>query len=355
MGPMNVSMTMCRRLAPVAIAIVLALPGRAAGDTLSDLANAELHLPTVCPAGATLGIYGSDLNGFVVGSMLETGEWQSGDLEIVERERLDDILAEHALAPFLDPATTPAADGLLAAKFLVLVEADITVLPMDLSVSMVRVDTQEVLYEHSSVVTEADGMAGLEARVAQIAAEIASLAVANNYACSRIGSLTYEASVSGNDWEWSVSGYVDVLIRESDTSPGSLEALVRHVPATNEVSGLLLSATDAAFPAVPALGVTPVPDSATTPPTAYAIQFQAPAAPAPNHTLVFAEPPNPVFNTGRENAVDFPSMAAIALGHWMNRDGNSSLQLTAAVTGDAPVTWTVPTGQGAMTLTWVLP
>ncbi len=70
---------------------------------------------------------------------------------------------------------------------------------------------------------------------------------------------------------------------------------------------------------------------------------------------MFDEPPNPVFNTGRQNEQRFPNMGAVALGQWMRRNGNPALQLTAPVTGNTPDSWSLPVGQGTMTLTWVLP
>ena len=130
--------------------------GSAHADDLLDLVNAELHLPTVCPGNATVGIYGS-LSGFLITKMGQTNEQQNGDISLVEREQLDVILAEYALAPYLDPATAPSGDGLLMAKFIVLAEADLSGgPPLDVSVSVARTDTQEIVYEHSSVVTEAE-------------------------------------------------------------------------------------------------------------------------------------------------------------------------------------------------------
>ncbi len=71
--------------------------------------------------------------------------------------------------------------------------------------------------------------------------------------------------------------------------------------------------------------------------------------------LVFDEIPNPVLTTGQQNTLEFPNMAAITLGQRMRRDGGLGLQRNAQVTGTTPVSWTVPAGQGMMTLTWVLP
>lgn len=343
---------MRRHLTPwlVLVAVIVPVGGIARADTLRDLANAELHLPTVCPADPTVGIYGS-VAGALITHVFQTSAQQGGEVVLVERARLEDVLAEHALAPFLDPTTAPAADGLLMAKFLVLAEADFSSLPADLSVSMVRTDTQDVVYQHSSVVTAADGLHGLEVRLAGIAQELASIAAGSNYACPRVGSLSYTAEFSGPGWRWDVAGYFDVVIT------GSQQALIRHVPVTSQVSGLLVSAADAPFPSVPALTATPQTAAADPQglPISYRIQFLNPGAPAPNHTLVFDEPPNPVFNTGRQNELEFVNVAAVALGQWMRRDGNPSLQLDARVTGATPITWSVPTGQGAMTLTWTLP
>lgn len=333
----------------VLAAVIVPASGIARANTLQNLANAELHLPTVCSAGPTLGIYGS-VAGALITHVFQASEQQGGDVVVVERARLEDILAEHALAPFLDPTTAPATGGLLMAKFLVLAEADVSSLPADLSVSMVRTDTQEVVYEHSSVVTAADGVDGLETRLAGIAQALASIAAAGNYACPRVGSLSYAAEFSGTGWRWDVTGYFDVVIT------GNQQALVRHVPVTSQVSGLLVSASDAPFPSVPALAATPQhnPADPQGPPVSYRIQFTKPGAPAPNHTLVFNEPPNPVHTTGRQNELEFVSVAAVALGQWMRRDGHASLQLDARVTGATPITWSVPTGQGAMALTWTL-
>ena len=107
-----------------AISLMLSAGGAHADDLL-DLANAELHMPTLCPGNATVGIYGSLADVLITG-MFQTNEQQDGDISLVERARLDDVLAEHALAPYLDPATAPAVDGLLMAKFIVLAEADLS-------------------------------------------------------------------------------------------------------------------------------------------------------------------------------------------------------------------------------------
>ena len=141
----------------LAVSLILSA-GSAHADDLLDLANAELHMPTVCPANATVGIYGS-LTGLLTTEIFQTAEQQNGDISLVERAALDAILAEYALAPYLDPATAATGDGLLMAKFIVLAEADLSSLPADLSVSVVRTDTQEIVYEHSSVVTESEGLA----------------------------------------------------------------------------------------------------------------------------------------------------------------------------------------------------
>jgi len=325
--------------------------GSANADDLLDLANAELHMSTVCPANATIGIYGS-LSGMLITEIFQTGEQQNGDITLVEREALDAVLAEYALAPCLDPATVPTGDGLLMAKFIVVAEADLSSLPADLSVSVARTDTQEIVYEHSSVITEAEGLAGLEATVNEIAQAIASIAANGNYPCPRVGSLSYTAAMSGNNWGWDVSGYFDVVILASGSSSADYEAIVRHVPTNSQVSGLLLSATDTQFPALPAMNANP---QGPSEPTAYLIQFPNLGAVGSRHLLVFEETPNPVLTTGQQNELQFPNMAAVALGQWMRRDGAPSLQLTAQVTGATPITWTVPAGQGMMTLTWALP
>ena len=339
----------------IAVSLMLSA-GSARADDLLDLANAELHMPTVCPANATVGIYGS-LTGMLTTEIFQTAERASGDISLVERAALDAILAEYALAPYLDPATAATGDGLLMAKYLVLAEADLSSLPADLSVSVVRTDTQEVVYEHSSVVTEAEGLAGLNATMSDIAQAIASIAANGNYACPRVGSLSYTADMSGNDWGWDVSGYFDVVLVSSGASAVDYEAIVRHVPTSSQVSGLLLSATDTQFPALPAMTATAVSDPADPQgqPAAYLIQFSNPGAVGSQHLLVFEETPNPVLATGQQNELRFPNMAAVALGQWMRRDGAPSLQLNAQVTGATPVTWTVPAGQGMMTLTWALP
>lgn len=323
--------------------------GGAHADDLLDLANAELHLPTVCPSNATVGIYGP-LTDLLISEVWQTNEQQNGDVSLVERARLDDVLAEQALAPYLDPATAPATDGLLFAEFVVLGEADLSGFPIDLSVRMARSDTQAIVYERSWVVTESDGFAGLEAAINEAAQAIASIAASGDYACPRIGSLTYTADMSGNEWSWNLAGYFDVIIRDSGDSPGDHVAIIRHVPTNNQVSGLLLSATDTAFPALPVMNATPQSD-----PAAYLIQFPNLGAVGPKHLLVFDEGPNPVLTTGKQNELEFPNMAAVALGQWMRRDGGPSLQLNAQVTGPTPISWTIPAGQGTMTLTWVLP
>ncbi len=341
--------------------------GGAHADDLLDLANAELHLPTVCPSNATVGIYGS-LTDLLITEMWQTNERQNGDISLVERARLDDILAEHALAPYLDPATAPAADGLLFAEFVVLAEADLSGFPIDLSVRMARSDTQAIVYERSWVVTESDGFAGLEAAINEAAQDIASIAASGDYACPRIGSLTYTADMSGNEWSWNISGYFDVIIRDPGNSSGDHVAIIRHVPTNNQVSGLLLTATGAAFPTLPAMNATPQFDTAESAgsgddvdpqgqsmPTGYLIQFPSLGAVGPKHLLVFAEGANPILATGKQNELEFPNMAAVALGQWMRRDGGPSLQLNARVTGSAPISWTIPAGQGTLTLTWVLP
>ena len=139
---------------------LMLLASSAHADDLLDLVNAELHLATVCPSNATVGIYGS-LAGFLTNEMFQTDEQQNGDISLVERAQLDALLAEYALAPYLDPATASSGDGLLMAKFIVLAEADLSgSLPVDISVSVARTDTQEAVYEHSSVITEAEGFAG---------------------------------------------------------------------------------------------------------------------------------------------------------------------------------------------------
>ena len=327
--------------------------GSARADDLLDLANAELHMPTVCPANATVGIYGS-LTGMLTTEMFLTGKQQNGDIALVEREALDAILAEYALAPYLDPATAATGDGLLMAKFIVLAEADLSSLPADLSVSVVRTDTQEIVYEHSSVITGSEGLAGLNTAMSEIAQAIASIAANGNYACPRVGSLSYTVAMSGSGWGWDIAGYFDVVIVNVVSSSADHEAIVRHVPTNSQVSGLLLSATDAQFPALPAMTATAVFDPADQP-TAYLIQFSNPGAVGSKHLLVFEETPNPVLNTGQQNELEFSNMAAVALGQWMRRDGGPSLQLNAQVTGATPISWTVPAGQGMMTLTWALP
>jgi len=327
-----------------AVSLVLSA-GSAQADDLLDLANAELHLATVCPGNATVGIYGS-LADMLITEMFQTDEQQNGDISLVERAQLDAVLAEYALAPYLDPATASTGEGLLMAKFIVLAEADLSGgLPVDVSVSVARTDSQEIVYEHSAVITEADGLAGLEATVNQVAQAIASLAASGNYACPRVGSLSYTADMSGNDWSWNVSGYFDVLIRDE-------EAIIRHVPTNSQVSGLLLSATDTQFPALPDMPADP---QGPSDPTGYLIQFPNLGAVGSKHLLVFKETPNPVLTTGQQNELEFPNMAAVALGQWMRQDGGPSLQLNAQVTGTTPISWTVPAGQGAMTLTWALP
>jgi len=338
-----------------AIALML-FAGSARADDLLDLANAELHMPTVCPANATVGIYGA-LTGMLTTEMFQTGEQQNGDISLVERAALDAVLAEHALAPYLDPATAPATDGLLMAKFIVLAEADLSSLPADLSVSVVRTDTQEIVCEHSSVVTEAEGLAGLSAAMSEIAQAIASIAANGHYACPRVGSLSYTVAMSGNDWAWDLSGYFDVVFRGAGSSTADLEAVVRHVPAGNQVSGLLISVTDTQFPTLPAMTATPDVDPAAPQgePTSYLMQFSNPGAVGSKHLLVFEETPNPVFTTGQLNELELPNMAAVALGQWMRQDGGPGLQLNAQVTGGTPDSWTVPASQGMMTLTWVLP
>ena len=330
------------------IPLVLSAAG-AHADVLLDLANAELHLPTVCPGNATVGIYGP-LADLLIADVWQTNERQNGDISLVERARLDDDLAEHDLAPYLDPATAPEAGGLVFAEFLVLAEGDLSGLPIDISVRMARSDTQAIVYEQSWVVTESDGFAGLEAAIDEAAQAIASIAASGDYACPRVGSLTYTADMSGNEWGWNIAGYFDVIIRDSGGSPGDHVAIIRHVPTNNQVSGLLLSATDTAFPTLPAMSATPQSN-----PAAYLIQFPSLGAVGPKHLLVFAEGANPVLSTGKQNELEFPNMAAIALGQWMRRDGGPSLQLNAPVTGPTPISWTVPAGQGSMTLTWALP
>lgn len=338
-------MIFCRRACCWLSAMTLMLSaGSAYADDLLDLANAELHLATVCPVNATVGIYGS-LAALLTHEMLQTVEHQDGDIALVERARLDEILAEYALAPYLDPATVSTGEGLLLAKFVVLAEADLSGFPIDISVSVARTDTQEVVYEHASVVAESAGLDGLNAAMNDIAEAIASIAAGANHACPRLGSLSYTAEMSGNDWSWTISGYFDVLIRDD-------EALIRHVPTNNQVSGLLLSATATQFPALPSMPAEP---QGQPEPTGFLIQFPSLGAVGATHLLVFEETQNPVFTTGQQNELAFPNMAAVALGQWMRRDGGPSLQLNALVTGGAPTTWTVPAGQGAMTLTWVLP
>lgn len=327
----------------LAISLMLSA-GSAHADDLQDLANAELHLGAVCPGNATVGIYGG-LADLLINEMLQTAEQQNGDIALVERARLDDLLAEYALAPYLDPATASTGDGLLLAKFVVLAEANLSAFPIDITVSVARTDTQEVVYEHSSVVAEADGLAGLNAAISEIAQAIASIAAGGNYACPRVGSLSYTADMSGNDWSWTVSGYFDVLFRDD-------EAVIRHVPTNSEVSGLLVSATATQFPALPDM---PAPPQGQPEPTGYLIQFPSLGAVGSTHLLVFDETPNPVLTTGQQNELQFPNVAAVALGQWMRRDGGPSLQLNAQVTGATPMSWTVPAGQGMMTLTWALP
>ena len=158
--------------------------------------------------------------------------------------------------------------------------------------------------------------------------------------------------MSGNDWNWTVSGYFDVVIREPGSSSGDQEAMIRHVPTNSQVSGLLLSATATQFPALPGMNADPQGPSV---PTGFLIQFPNLGAVGSKHLLVFAETPNPVLTTGGQNELEFPNMAAVALGQWTHRDGGPSLQLNAQVTGATPISWTVPAGQGTMTLTWVLP
>jgi hypothetical protein len=326
--------------------------GSAHADDLFDLANAELHMPTVCPANATVGIYGS-LADMLIAEIIQTNEQQGGDISLVERARLDDVLAEFALAPYLDPATAPSGDGLLMAKFVAVAEADLSGgLPVDVSVRVARTDTQEIVYEHSSVVTEAEGLAGLAATANQVAQAIASIAAGGNYACPRVGSLSYMADMSGNDWGWNVSGYFDVLIRDPGSPSPDLEAIVRHVPTNSQVTGLLLSATGTQFPALPGMNASP---QGPSEPTGYLIQFPNLGAVGSKHLLVFKETPNPVLTTGQQNELEVPNMAAVALGQWMRRDGGPSLQLNAQVTEATPISWTVPAGQGMMTLTWALP
>ena len=182
--------------------------GGAHADDLLDLANAELHMQTVCPGNATVGIYGP-LTDLLIADVWQSNERQNGDISLVERARLDDVLAEHDLAPYLDPATAPAADGLVFAEFVVLAEGDLSGFPIDISVRMARSDTQAIVYERSWTVTESDGFAGLEAAINEAARDIASIAASGDYACPRVGSLTYTADMSGNEWGWNIAGYFD--------------------------------------------------------------------------------------------------------------------------------------------------
>jgi hypothetical protein len=311
-----------------AVSLVLSASSAHADDLL-DLANAELHLATVCPGNATVGIYGS-LAYMLITEMFQTDERQNGDISLVERAQLDALLAEYALAPYLDPATASTGEGLLIAKFIVLAEADLSGgLPVDVSVSVARTDTQEIVCEHSSEITEADGLAGLAATLNKVAQAIASIAASGNHVCPRVGSLSYTADMSGNDWGWNVSDYFDVLIRDE-------EAMIRHVPASSQVSGLLVSATATQFPALPEMSAVP---QGPSDPTGYLIQFPNLGAVGSTHLLVFNETPNPVMTTGQQNELEFPNVAAVALAQWIHDRFQVSNRRACALGDICPDTW----------------
>jgi hypothetical protein len=319
---------------------------------LINLANAELRMNTVCDASATVGIAGSSATtDLMYNFLLDAIQAQQNDVTVVERSRLDEVLAEHELSesPLIDPSTAVATDQLIGAKFLVWMEGDITSLPTTVTAQMMRVDTQEIVYGHSFPFDEPDGLEGLWDQLEAIAEDLANIAESNNYDCPRRGVLSYQTSLEGNDWKWDVSGYFDVLLRDE-------KVIIRHVALGNTVGGLLLSATLPPFPAIPVLEAPAQfdPGNPESEPIAYMIQFQRPSSPAPKHKLLFAEPPNPILNTGRQNELEFNHFGAIALGQWMRRKGNPSLILEASVTGSAVDMWSVPVGQGQMVLTWRL-
>ena len=183
----------------------------------------------------------------------------------------------------------------------------------------------------------------------------------------RTGTLAYQATLEGNDWSWNVAGSFQVTITDNGYGGGLHKASLTHTQTQSTVSGLLLSATDVPFPDIVDLAVERVedddavanyeldPDLFDEPEAkAYTIQFTDVGPMNLQHLLTFAEPPNPVYTTGQENELRFPNVAAVALGQWMRRNGDPSLQLTAPVTGDTPDEWSVSVGPGAVNLQWSL-
>ena len=183
----------------------------------------------------------------------------------------------------------------------------------------------------------------------------------------RTGTLDYQATIEGNDWSWNVAGSFQVTITDNGYGGGLHKASLTHTQTQSTVSGLLLSATDVPFPDISDLPVERVedggavadyelyPDLSDEPEaTAYTIQFTDVGPMNLQHLLTFAERPNPVYTTGRENELRFPNVAAVALGQWMRRNGDPSLQLVAPVTGDTPDEWSVSVGQGTVNFQWSL-
>ena len=154
----------------------------------------------------------------------------------------------------------------------------------------------------------------------------------------RAGTLAYQATIGGNDWSWNVAGSFQVAITDNGYGGGLHTASLTHTQTQNTVSGLLLSATDVPFPDIADLPVERIEDAGAAADyeldpnlydepeaTAYTIQFSDVGPMNLQHLLTFAERPNPVLTTGRENELRFPNLAAIALGQWMRRNGDPSL------------------------------
>ncbi|MEW6322054.1 MAG: hypothetical protein AB1635_13325 [Acidobacteriota bacterium] len=170
-----------RRAALASLLVAVGPSASAAQPGALELAReAELQRLSVCPSVPTVGVLGGAAAGLFVTTLVERA---GAAVAVVERARLDAITDELCLGPAFDPSTTVPAGGLLFAKFLVDVTADLGAPSAPVSVRAIRVDSGEVVFERATTLAPAT-LDALEAFVRGASDDLLPAVAAGDYACA---------------------------------------------------------------------------------------------------------------------------------------------------------------------------
>ena len=168
---------------------------------------------------------------------------------------------------------------------------------------------------------------------------------------THVGYLRYQLSTFSEapygEYEWEIAGVWQISVEhDGNTAQTSLS----HISEVNNYTGSLTNVTD---PAVPGFSDLATPILETDGFTDYYVDFSSVAGPSPNlhHELTFESS----YPAVEPFVLKFPSVATIALGHWMRTLGNATMKAKAPITCQSERAWAIDLDDGrSLKLRWQL-